>query len=155
MKRLSLAVVIIHHSSKIHSRKFNAAGRFLSHEMKMVVQNQVFWGEGGLWGFFCFALFLSQVLWNWFMMCCKKQSSDVISSSRLQNIMCAPRSLLFVVVFFFFSFSLISFVRGGGGKLFVCLFVCVCARYMYCILRSVLFQKYCPLCTFNIIISVT
>ena len=61
MKRLSLAVVIIHHSSKIPSRKFNAAGKFLSHEMKMVVQNQVFWGEvgggGGGVGFFCFFCF--------------------------------------------------------------------------------------------------
>ena len=85
------------------------------------------------------------------MMCCKKQSSDVISSSGLQNIMCAPRSLLFVVGFFFFLLTH-KFCE-GGGKLFVCLFVCV--RYMYCILSSVLFQKYCPLCTFNIIISVT
>ena len=49
----------------------------LSHGMKMVV-----WNQENL---------LSQVLRNWPTMSCKKQSSVAISSSRLQNIMCAPR----------------------------------------------------------------
>ena len=86
MKRFSLAVVIIHHGSKIPSRKVNTAdSRHVT-----LTGHFVAWNENGCTE--SSKIFCRKVLQNWSIMWCKKQSSDVISSSLLLNTMSAPRT---------------------------------------------------------------
>ena len=84
LKRFFLAAVIIHHSSKIPSRKVNTAGwRPVTLTRHFVTWNENGWRE---WRKECCHKYYEIRLWCYL----KKQSSDVISSSGLQNIMCAP-----------------------------------------------------------------